>query len=182
MAGCDIANGAASSVTEASPLDATFSGEATVAIPELHVSESRKIELGLRFSADRRRVDITSFPPIETKRYNTPLGGSRSTVSLRKSSPGTFDPQSGAIAIEVTLHFDQSLDVPMVNEDADTTLVLKTDAAGGSALDSKTGQITLAATGSFQGKGGVNPLRGKSCEARIAGTLSPPNPTSTKPR
>jgi hypothetical protein len=160
-------------VNEASPLDTTFAGLATMGIPEFKVSESRDVSLGIRFSVDRRDVQITSFPPIETKSFNTPFGSSKSTVTLIGGGSGTFDPNSGQIAIPITLHFDQSLDVPMVQEDADVSLELKTDAEGGSPLDRASGRITLAANAQFHGSGGVNPLRNKACSVVISGALDP---------
>jgi hypothetical protein len=155
------------------PLDVTFAGEATMSIPELNVSESKAVSLGIRFSVDRRQIEITSFPPIETKRFDTPMGKSRSTVSLASGSTGTFDSSSGRVAVPLTLKFDQSLDVPLVEEDADVALDLRTDAEGGSALDWASGHIVLAADGKFKGRGGVNPLRNKACHVVISGVLDP---------
>ncbi|HKU37131.1 MAG TPA: hypothetical protein VJR89_03270, partial [Polyangiales bacterium] len=46
---------------ELSPLDSTFRGTARVDIPEQDISEDRNIELGIRFSVDRTRVEISDF-------------------------------------------------------------------------------------------------------------------------
>jgi hypothetical protein len=156
-----------------SPLDVTFAGEATMSIPEFNVTESRNVSLGIRFGVDRSRLEITSFPAIETKRFDTPLGKSRSTVSLAAGSSGTFDARSGRVAVPLTLKFDQSLDVPLVEEDADVALDLSTDSEGGAALDWASGRIALAADGKFNGRGSVNPLRNKACHIVIAGALDP---------
>jgi hypothetical protein len=155
------------------PLDATFAGEATMSIPELHVSQSRNVSLGIRFSIDRTQVEITSFPPIQTNQFDTPMGKSRSTVTLASGSTGTFDVGSGRVAVPLTLKFDQSLDVPMVEEDGNVALDLRTDAEGGSPLDWASGHIVLAADGKFTGRGTVNPLRNKACHVVISGVLDP---------
>jgi hypothetical protein len=94
-------------------------------------------------------------------------------VTLAAKSTGTFDSSSGRIAVPLTLKFDQSLDVPMVEEDGDVALDLSTDAEGGSALDWASGRIVLAADGKFTGRGAVNPLRNKACHVVISGVLDP---------
>lgn len=154
------------------PLDARFTGTATMSISEFDVSETRNVNLGIRFNAARDSVQITEFPPIVTKRFKTPFGSSKSTVTLASSSPGRYDRSTGHIVIPVKLAFDQSLDVPVVDEDAGLEVELKTDAEGGSAVD-VAGQVTLVADGAFRGKGNVNPLNRKTCRVVIRGALAP---------
>lgn len=156
----------------AAALDTRFSGKATMSIPEFKVSESRDVNLGIRFGATRQDVQITDFPPIVTKRFKTPLGSSKSTVTLVGSSPGTYDRATGQITIPVKLAFDQSLDVPVVDEDASLEVELRTDADGGSPVDAA-GNVTLAANGEFRGRGNVNPLNHKPCRIVIQGKLDP---------
>jgi hypothetical protein len=90
--------GASKKIDEASPFDTTFSGDARFEIPDLHVSESRNVTLGIRVSADRRLVEITSFPALETKRYDTPVGASKSTVSfaVRRAGWRSIESQFGS--------------------------------------------------------------------------------------
>jgi hypothetical protein len=156
----------------AAPLDTRFLGKATMSIPEFKVTESRDVNLGIRFGAKRKDVEITEFPPIVTKRFSTPLGSSKSTVTLASSSTGTYDRTTGQIVIPVKLAFDQSLDVPVVDEDAGLDVELRTDAEGGSPVDAA-GNVTLAANGEFRGRGKVNPLNHKPCHIIIQGKLEP---------
>ncbi|HET6337114.1 MAG TPA: hypothetical protein VFG30_28010 [Polyangiales bacterium] len=158
-------------VIEASPLETTFKGTAVVSIPDQDVKEDRSIELGIRFDVSRRRVTITSFPPITTESFDTPFGSTTSTVTLTSSSEGTFDPESGALEIPVTLQFDQSLDVPLINEDVRASFALST-APPGAALDRETGTVALAAESTFDSVGGgVNPLAGLDVSVVISGVI-----------
>jgi hypothetical protein len=162
------------SVAEASPFETKFEGTALVTIPDQDVSEDRTISLGIRFSVDRRRVEISSFPPIQTESFDTPFGSTRSTVTLDSSSTGEFDPDSGRLVIPVTLEFDQSLDVPLINEDARAAFELSTEAQGGAAFDRETSDLTLAAQSTFEGiGGGINPLDGLEVHVAISGALDP---------
>jgi hypothetical protein len=107
-----------------------------------------------------------------TKRFKTPFGSSKSTVSLIRADEGGYDAGSGRVAVPVTLGFDQSLDVPVVDEDAELTVELSTDAPGGARLDAS-GHVALAGEGKFRGRGGMNPLEGKPCRIVISGTFDP---------
>jgi hypothetical protein len=165
--------GAWERVPEASPLETTFKGTAVVSIPEQDVNEDRAVTLGIRFDVSRREVTITSFPAIETESFDTPFGSTRSTVTLASGGAGTFDPDSGSLEIPVTLQFDQSLDVPLINEDVRATFALSTQQPG-AALDRETGTVSLAAESTFQGiGGGVNPLDGLDVTVVISGALNP---------
>jgi hypothetical protein len=160
-------------IVEASPLQTAFRGKARVRIPEQDVDEDRSVELGIRFDVGRQRVKITSFPPITTDRFDTPFGSSTSTVTLTGGGEGTFDPGAGRLEIPVTLQFDQSLDVPLVNEDVRASFNLSTEGSG-AAYDRDSGNVTLAASSTFDGiGGGINPLDGLDVDVEIAGTLDP---------
>jgi hypothetical protein len=158
---------------EVSPFDTTFAGEATVTIPELNVSEQKAIALGIRFSFDRRIVQITSFPALETKRFDTPIGSNKTTVTMTGAGIGTFEAASGRFAIPIALKFDQSVNVAMVQEDAAVKLELSTEAEGGSVLDRATAHVALGASGKFTGSGSINPLRNKAVTMLISGKLDP---------
>lgn len=161
-------------VPEAEPLEARFDGDTLVEIPSQDVAESGELDLGVRFSVDRRRVVVVSFPPITTEPFDTPFGSTRSTVSLVGGGDGTFDPESGRMQLPLTLRFDQSLDVPLVNEDVTAQLPLSTEGPGGHALAADSGDIALGAAGTFEGiGGGINPLDGLDVNVSIAGTLDP---------
>jgi hypothetical protein len=161
-------------VGQGAVLETRFFGVATMEIPSLNVKQTKHIELGVRFSADRRNVAVTSFPAITTKRFSTPFGGSQSTITLVGGGQGSLDPQSGQIQLPVTLHFDQSLDVPLIQEDADVALALTTSGDGARVLDLDSGQVALRAESKFQGRGGINPLNRKSCRVTITGAFVAP--------
>ncbi|HET8936137.1 MAG TPA: hypothetical protein VFN67_21985 [Polyangiales bacterium] len=155
------------------PLDATFVGVATMEIPSLNVTQKKQLRIGVRFSADRRRVQVTAFPAFTTHGFQTPFGKSRTTVSLKSGGSGTFDPETGKLELHVTLHLDQSLDVPIVQEDADVVLTLSTDGDGGQAIgaDADLARVGLAASSRFVTGGGLNPLNKKTCRVTIQGWL-----------
>jgi hypothetical protein len=158
-------------IEKASPLDSEFSGKATLEIPSMSVKVSTDVKIGLRFSVNRKQVEIVSFPPVTTASFDTPLGRSTSTVSLAGSQEGTFDPSSGQLQLPVTLHFDQSLDLPFIDEDGNLALNLDSTGPGGSSLDRESGKIALGSSGSFDGSG-TNPLDGAACQVLLTGTLS----------
>jgi hypothetical protein len=75
--------------------------------------------------------------------------------------------------LPITLQFDQSLDVPLINEDLRAAFDLRT-APLGAALDRESGTVALAADSTFQGVGGgVNPLAELAVSVVISGTLNP---------
>jgi hypothetical protein len=155
-----------------SPVESGFDGKATVEIPDLHVSEARSIDLGLRFDPATSQVTITRFAPLVTKRFHTPLGDSRCTVTQIGGGSGSYDRRTGQIVIPITLKFDQSLDLPAVEEDTVLDLELRTDGEGGAPVDAS-GHIVLAGSGEFRGKGAINPLKHKRCQMRIEGRVAP---------
>jgi hypothetical protein len=155
------------------PRDSSFKGTAQVEIPDLHVSESRSVVLGMRFEPAQSSATITRFPPLVTKRFHTPFGNSACTVTLVHGGTGSYDPGTGQIKIPVTLKFDQSLDVPGVEEDTRLEVELRSDREGGAPFDAASGRVALVGSGKFTGKGAINPLKNKKCEMRIEGVVSP---------
>ena len=91
-------------------------------------------------------------------------------MTLIGGGTGSFDAQSGRIEIPVTLHFDQSLNVPFVSADVDSSLALSTDGSGGMPLDRSSGTIALGASGTLTGSG-LNPLAGADVVVVISGTI-----------
>jgi hypothetical protein len=149
------------------PLEAVFSGAATITTTNSSAPGpySSSISLGLIFDAARTFVAITSFPSIATPPFSTPVGTNVTTVS--KSGGGQGNYGSGAITMPVTLHFDQSLDLPFYEEDSDLSLVLTTNPPG--ATVDGGGSLTLTGTGVFSG----GFLGGSSGTLTIAGVISP---------
>lgn len=158
------------------PFESTFYGVATMEIPSLHVKQRRRMQIGVRFSPDRRDVEIVSFPSFTTKEFGTPFGKNRTTVSLKAGGRGSYDPRTGRLVLPVTLHFDQSLDVPFVEEDADVALTLTTDGDRGShvAVVDDLAKLGLAASSRFTARGGISPLNHKRCEVTIVGGFRAP--------
>ena len=159
-------------VEPARPLDSTFRGLVQVEIPSLDVSVQRDLSFDVRFSADRSRVEITTFAPIVTDPFDTPFGSNVSTVTWASGGSGTFDPSTGQVLLPVTLHFDQSLSIPFINTDVDAEFALSTAAEGGKAVDPETGQVTLAASSTFRGNG-ANPLRDAAVRVVLTGAFDP---------
>lgn len=70
------------------------------------------------------------------------------------------------------MHFEQSLVLPFLSTDVDTTLSLSTAAEGGMPLDPQSGALRLAGAGTLSG-GGVNLLDGQAARLVISGSLDP---------
>jgi hypothetical protein len=119
----------------------------------------------LVFDAARTLVGITSFPPIATQPFGTPFGDNVTTVTKTGGGFGSF--ANGNIVMPLTLHFDQSLDLPFFDEDSDLTVGLSTNPPG-SPVDGS-GGVTLAGSGVFQ----QGFLGGATGTLSITGTISP---------
>ena len=155
------------------PLELTFYGIATLQIPSVDVVQQRALQIGVRFSRDHKRVRVVSFPAFTTAGFDTPFGRSTTTVSLTTGGTGSFDPDTGRMALQVTLHFDQSLDVPLLEEDADVTLQLSTDGVRPLTQGPMFAEAGLSAEAQLQTRG-LNPLAGKRCQVSIAGYFVAP--------
>lgn len=161
-----------STVLEAAPLDGELRGRARLIIASLDVDQDVPVTIGLRYNVDSSVV-ITSFPAVVTERFDTPFGGTTSTISLPRSGVGELQRDAGVLRLPVTLRFDQSLDLPIIAEDGTLSLDLSSENAGGRLLDPATGEVALSAEGVFQGDGATNPLDGQRCQVIVSGRLVP---------
>lgn len=156
------------------PLELTFYGVATVALPALNIVQKQALQIGVRFSTDHRRVTVIDFPQFTTKPFKTPFGTNRTTVSLASARPGTFDPETGRVELQVTLHLDQSLDVPFIEEDTDVTLTLTTDGAKPLSQGRLFAETELVGTGPLVARNGMSPLAGMQCQVTATGYFTTP--------
>jgi hypothetical protein len=156
------------------PLELTFNGVATVSIPALNVVQKQRLQIGVRFSADHRRVTVIDFPKFTTKAFGTPFGQNKTTVSLASGGTGSFDPSTGRVQLQVTLHLDQSLDVPLIQEDTDVSLSLTTDNARTLTQGQLFAETELAATGPLTVSKGMSPLAGMLCKVSVSGYFIAP--------
>jgi hypothetical protein len=149
------------------PLAATFAGTATITTTNASAPGpfAAPITLALILDGARTFIAITTFAPISTVPFSTPFGSNVTTVSKTGGGQGSY--ANGAIVMPLTLHFDQSLDLPIVDEDSDLALVLRTDPPG-SPVDAA-GAVSLAGSGTFSG----GFLGGATGTLTIAGTISP---------
>lgn len=152
----------------APPLEAVFTGTATITTSNTSAPGpfTAAVTIGVIFNAARTFVGITSFPPIPTAPFPTPIGDNVTTVSRSGGGSGTY--AAGTIVLPLVLHLDQSIDLPFVEEDSDLALVLTTTGTGGSPVDAN-GSVSLTGTGTFTG----GFLNGSTGTVNIAGTISP---------
>ena len=156
------------------PLELTFHGTATVRIAALNVEQRQTLQIGVRFSTDHRLIRVIDFPTFTTKEFGTPFGRNRTTVSLASGGTGSFDPSTGRVALQVKLHLDQSLDVPLIQEDMDVTLNLTTDGARPLAQGQYFAETELTGAGPLQARQGVSPLAGMACSVSVSGYFVAP--------
>ena len=137
----------------------------------------------LRFNPDLSRLTIRNFPAIQTMEFDTPFGKNTTTVTRIGGGVGIFDPPSGHMEIPISLLFDQSLDIIIVEEDSrlhfreDNPLSTRqvNSPTGvfeetGSPLNRSTGEIRLVGGSVFEGG---FPLGGSDASIEIVGSLSP---------
>ncbi|HTU58583.1 MAG TPA: hypothetical protein VMF89_09115 [Polyangiales bacterium] len=156
------------------PLELTFYGTATVSLPALSVVQKQALQIGVRFSPDHRHVTVIDFPKFTTKSFTTPFGTNQTTVSLASARAGSFDPKTGRVELQVTLHLDQSLDVPFIEEDSDVTLTLTTDGARPLAQGQYFAETEMLGAGPLKVRDGVSPLAGMLCKVSVAGHFVAP--------
>jgi len=156
------------------PLELTFYGTATVSLPALSVVQRQHLHIGVRFSADHRHISVITFPSFTTQAFNTPFGKNKTTVSLAAGGSGSFDPSTGRVSLQVTLHFDQSLDVPLIQEDTDVALTLTTDGSKPLAQGQFFAETELSGAGPLRVPQGVSPLAGMTCNVSVAGYFVAP--------
>jgi hypothetical protein len=150
------------------PLAVTFTGTATITTGASFAPGpfTAGVTLGLLFDGSRTQVFIASFPPVSTQPFSTPVGSNVTTVTKTAGGIGSYS--GGSIVMPLTLHFDESIDIPFFVEDSDLPIMLSTAPPSGSAV-TPAGAVTLAGTGNFVG--GV--LGGFSCTVIISGTITP---------
>ena len=156
------------------PLELTFYGTATVTLPALNVVQQQTLQIGVRFSPDHRHLTVVELPSFTTKAFDTPFGKNTTTVSLASGGRGSFDPKTGRVQLQVTLHFDQSLDVPLIQEDTDVSLTLTTDGKRQLTQGQYFAETELAGAGALVVKEGMSPLHGMSCKVSVAGYFVAP--------
>lgn len=136
--------------SKVTPIEATFVGTATLTttLAEAAGPFRQALTMGLLFTADRTQVFITRFDAITTDPFPTKLGPNVTTITKSGGGAGAYS--NGDVTIDITLHFDQSIEVPLIvfEEDSDLSLSLATQAKGGSRLGSD-GHIDLGGSGVF---------------------------------
>lgn len=160
-------------IAPAGPLASRLEGRARLIIASLDVDKDVPVTIDLRFSTDRSQVEITAFPSVVTEPFDTPFGTTTSTVSLAGSSAGEWLSEQGILRLPVTLHFDQSLDLPIIEEDGNLSVTLSSEAEAGQLLDASSGEVTLSGSGRFDGVGSTNPIDGQSAQVIVTGRLTP---------
>jgi hypothetical protein len=128
-------------------------------------------EMDMVFDAARTSVAVANFVPIVSQPFQTSLGMNTTTVSLQSGGNGPYN--AGSMAISLVLFFDQSIDLPFIDIEEDSTLPLRlTTDPPGSVVDAA-GNVVLAGTGTFQG-GFLNPLNGMTADVTLTGKITPP--------
>ncbi len=160
-----MTNTATTASTRLATLEATFTGEATITT-DFGPAQGpfvADIKVGLKFTGSR--VVVTSFPPIQTRTFDTPAGPNKTTVT--KVGGGDGSHTNGSIVLPLTLKFDHSVDLPFVEEDSTLSLTLRTSEPGSPVEPD--GDVTLVGSGTFSG--GV--LGGSHGTLKIKGRISP---------
>jgi hypothetical protein len=114
---------------------------------------------------DHSTVGVTNFPIISAGPFDVPTGTDTILVSMTTWGSGTFDSSTGALTLDLPLHFHHTF---WAAGDSDITFHLSTGAPQGSALDAA-GQVTVAGTATFQG----GYLGGHAATVVARGTISP---------
>jgi hypothetical protein len=170
-------------------LDATFSGTATLITSNGNAPGpfTQSINLPLNFSSDRRVVRLTGFTPIEVGPFPVehPTEGHINvitTVSLINALPGSFDPSSGQLQMQITLEFrHRNADTggSIFGADpsqADFNLTTGSSSSPGGGfhltglpMNTSTGALTVVGTSRF--RSGF--LGGSDCSLEVPGTINP---------
>ena len=163
------------------PLNTTFTGIATVKTTFSRAPGPfvESVSIGLQFSADRKTVTITSFPPIVN---STSVSGVNVTVTATQTGGGvgTFDPTTGSLSIPITLSFNVVATVAGVTIHNGTSTLTAIFSTGretspsgaftdvGSPMQAN-GAITEVCDGTFSG----DLLGGSDASVVLAGSVSP---------
>lgn len=136
------------------PLSTIFNCTATLTTthPSAPGPYMNTLALGVWFDCARTQLLITSFPPITVGPFPTPIGSNTTVITMNGGGVGSFDVHTGAIAIPLSLFFDQTIDLPLLIEDSTLPIMLGTGNAGsltGSPFNPATRAATLVGTGVF---------------------------------
>ncbi len=127
---------------------------------------SGRVNLTIDFTQCRSNLRITNLVPITTQQYPIGMRQNITTVTLTAGGSGVFTNRN--ISVEVTLHFQHSLEMDRdpgtaaLARPSDLTLTL-------TGLVSPEGNVTLVGSGTFIG----GYLRGSTGSVRVTGRLSP---------
>ncbi len=125
---------------------------------------TQSVNLTIDFTQCRTNLRITNLVPITTRQYDTSIGPNTTTVTLTAGGSGAFTNRN--ISVEVTLHFQHSLEMNQrtasLARPSDLTLTL-------TGPVSPEGNVTLVGSGTFIG----GYLNGSTGSLRVVGRLSP---------
>lgn len=129
------------------PLVSTLTGSVTLTTsnPKAQGPFTSAIQIGVIFDGPRSFLAVTSFPDIAAT-FETDFGPNTTTISTSGGGAGSLS--AGEIHLIITLHFDQSIDLPFFEEGSDLPLVLSNDAPG-SPVDTS-GATILGGAGTFR--------------------------------
>jgi hypothetical protein len=152
------------------PLEALFSGTATIDIPSRNEHSSDDLQFRILLNGGRTVITLVSFPTI-TSIVHTPLGDD--TVTVTRTSGGTGAYASGHIVLPLGLHFAHS---NIFFSDSDLSITLTTDPPGSPVTPEPFGAVTVVGSGIFQGGvlgGSPTFLRGASLRITQGGAVHP---------
>lgn len=132
------------------PLVATCTGtvEFTTTFPQAPGTYRGAVTIGLWFDGTRNSVLVTSLS-IDPVIFSTPFGNNTLSISKIGGGSGVYSKQTGDLAVSLLLGFDNSIDLPFVEEDSELSITLSTAPPFGSPVTSM-GQVTVAGSGVFQ--------------------------------
>jgi hypothetical protein len=158
--------------TTAKPLASAFTGTFTIRIAHPAVTKpiTGVLSAGVVFSASRTSFTLNSLSPLSAT-FSTPLGPNTTVVSLIGPAAGSFDKNTGQIGLTLSLFFDQSIDLPILEEDSRLTLPMGTGAMGALMGQPMDGQGHAVLVGSAVMSGGF--LNGSRTDLTIDGRFAP---------
>ncbi len=162
-----MTNTAATASTQLATLEATFTGKATITTDFGPAQGPFVADIKVELKFTGSKVVVTSFPPIHTRTFATPAGPNKTTVTKIGGGNGDYTNSTGKIVLPMTLKFDHSADLPLVEEDSTLSLTLRTSEPGSPVEPD--GDVTLVGSGTFSG--GV--LGGSHGTLKIKGRITP---------
>lgn len=130
------------------PLASTLSAELTLTTshPAAPGPFAVQASISVIFDGPRTFIALTSFPAFAAT-FATAFGPNTTTITRKSGGTGSYS--AGEIRTPVTLHFDQSIDLWLYEEDSDLPVILTTTNPG-SPVDGN-GAVTLVGSGTFIG-------------------------------